>query len=304
MFEVLAAIDLPATDDLSHELSGIAWDERQRVLLAVCDEVPRIVMLRPSADLRSWRLDGPVAVAGVMPWDGEGLAAHGGHLFLANERPPRVVELDDALRVRREIPLPAHFGSCRPNRCLESLSITPDGRFLFTANEASLACDGPPPNASAGSTVRIVGVGLDDGALREWAYTTDPVSADGRGGEIGVADLVAMSSTRVLVLERSYIPEVKNTIRIYDVHLPPDKDIAGLADASLARPVAKKLVLDLDALERDRPFHPNYEGMCLGPELADGRRVLFLISDDNARSTQIARLLVLATANLVPPQAP
>ena len=43
---------------------------------------------------------------------------------------------------------------------------------------------------------------------------------------------------------------------------------------------------------------PNYEGITLGPRMLDGRRVLFLMSDDNGKPTQVTRLLVLAAAGL------
>ena len=39
---------------------------------------------------------------------------------------------------------------------------------------------------------------------------------------------------------------------------------------------------------------PNYEGLSLGPRLPDGRRILFVISDDNATPELVARVLVLA----------
>ena len=37
----------------------------------------------------------------------------------------------------------------------------------------------------------------------------------------------------------------------------------------------------------------NYEGMALGPVLPDGRRSLILVTDDNNRPDQVARILVL-----------
>ena len=69
-------------------------------------------------------------------------------------------------------------------------------------------------------------------------------------------------------------------------------------------PVAKRLVADLALLADERCPPPsqwqrrrtleNYEGMALGPTLPDGRRVLFLVSDDNSHETQDARVLALA----------
>jgi hypothetical protein len=36
----------------------------------------------------------------------------------------------------------------------------------------------------------------------------------------------------------------------------------------------------------------------LGPTLADGRRLVFVTSDDNAQASQVARVLVLAVRGL------
>jgi hypothetical protein len=68
--------------------------------------------------------------------------------------------------------------------------------------------------------------------------------------------------------------------------------------------LAKKLVVDLAKLpavglpaakqQQDSPLLDNFEGMTLGPRLPDGRRTILVMSDDNGRSDQFARILVLA----------
>jgi hypothetical protein len=297
-FEVVAMLDLAADDPRSEELSGIVWDPERRVVLAISDEHPRIVELRPSADFRSWTFGEVMTVEGVTPWDGEGIAMHGKRLFMANEGPSRVVELDRAGRMRAELPLPAHFQSCRTNRCLESLSVTPDGRYLFTSNESTLAVDGPAPTADAGATVRILRIDLETGARREWAYLTDPVCTRGNDGEVGVVDLVALGGDEVLVLERSYVARVANRVRLFRVKLE-GADVLAQPRLEAAPPPKKTFLFDIADWDAARPFVPNYEGICLGPRLADGRRLLFLVSDNNGHADQRATLLVVAT-RLVP----
>ncbi|HPK66301.1 MAG TPA: esterase-like activity of phytase family protein, partial [Thermoanaerobaculia bacterium] len=63
------------------------------------------------------------------------------------------------------------------------------------------------------------------------------------------------------------------------------------AGAPLPRPVAKELLLDLGSLGIEMD---NYEGMALGRELADGRRLLLIVSDDNFSPEQANRLLLFA----------
>jgi len=279
--EAVAVVDLPFAEPMGRELSGITWDERRGVALAISDETPHLVELRPSADLRAWSFGEALPVRAVRPWDGEGVSLAGDRLFVANERPPRIVEIDRAGATLADLHLPEHFLSCRNNRCIESLTTSPDGRFLFSATESSLEGE-PEPDVHAGATVHLLGVDLQTGAQREWTYATDPVCAEGVGGEIGVSDMAALDGDELIVMERSYVPHVRNRVRLYRVHLGPP-----------GTPVPKTLVLDVAELDPSR-FVPNYEGICLGPRLPDGRASLLLVSDDNAKVDQKARLLVLA----------
>ena len=66
------------------------------------------------------------------------------------------------------------------------------------------------------------------------------------------------------------------------------------------RAVAKRPLLDLGTLGL---VLDNFEGMAFGPTLADGRRTLVLISNNNFNPLQSTQLLVLALdpAVLAPP---
>ena len=46
------------------------------------------------------------------------------------------------------------------------------------------------------------------------------------------------------------------------------------------------------------PILDNFEALGLGPVTADGRRIIFVTSDDNARATQVPRVVVLAIRGL------
>ena len=56
-------------------------------------------------------------------------------------------------------------------------------------------------------------------------------------------------------------------------------------------PVEKTLLYDLDAL--GIPLD-NVEGMTFGPDLADGRRTLVLVSDNNFAPAQFTQFLLFA----------
>ena len=118
---------------------------------------------------------------------------------------------------------------------------------------------------------------------------------------MGVSDLMALSSTDLLVLERSYVPGVGNAVRLYRAEFAGDDvvDLGNLGAGTVA--MEKRLVTEFGDLPgatvvpraAGGPRYPNYEGMALGPELPGGGHALFIISDDNAREEQVTRILVL-----------
>ncbi len=305
--QVLAQIDLPFEDVRSQELSGITWDDSTRTLYAISDHVPVIVPLHAGNDLRSWSFGNSIPVSISDNWDGEGIALLPDGFLIANETGAHIYELERSGRTRRAIDLPSHYASAMRNKSLESLSLSPDGRFIFTANESALENDGSQPTALRGTTVRITRLDRATSATVEFAYRTEPVFADG-GGDMGLAEICALTDQELLLLERSYVPGVGNSIRIFRSSIANAVDVRDVDRLTEATPVIpKQLVMDLAVAGLEvsparslttRALYPNYEGMTLGPRMLDGRRVLFLISDDNGKPTQVARLLVLAASGL------
>ncbi len=305
--EVLTCVDLPRDDRRSHELSGLVWDPDERLLYAISDRTPWIVVLAPRADLAAYELREPIALdLPVEHWDGEALALAGDRfLLVADETEPAVFSVQRDGRGGTRVALP-RFAGVRRNLGLEGLGYvaSPSGRYLLAVNEQALEGDGPTSDAVHGTVVRLLRHSLDGGADREVAYLTDPVFATGPRGDNGVSDIAPLSADRVLVLERGWVQGAGNSVRLYEVDLRTAQDVLGLADARTAVPIAKRLVVDVARLpdERCPPSSQwqrrrtleNYEGMALGPLLPDGRRVLFLVADDNARATQDPRILSLA----------
>lgn len=306
---ILAWYDFPKSDPRSAELSGVAWENATRTLYAITDDQPQIIPLRPSADYRMWSFGDPIAVDIPEMWDGEGIALADGDFFISNEFGPAVFALNSVGRWQSAVPVPAHFRRILRNRGFEALSLTPDGRYLFTANEGPLEGDGPQPSAEAGGVVRILRYDRTTLAQVEYAYRTDPVFAPGEGGDRGVVDFAALSGTDLLVMERSFVPNVGNNVRIYRVSLAGAANVIDIENLGPTTPsVAKTLLVDLASLpdgDFPEPRQPqpnrildNFEALALGPTLPDGRRILFVVSDDNKRDTQTPRILVLAVAGL------
>lgn len=303
---LVASFDLPR-EPRSRELSGIAWDSATRRLYAISDHIRHIVPLVPNERFDAWTFGEPIPLMVPEPWDGEGIALVEGGFLVANEAGPHLYLLGRDGAFRAEVQIPAHCAEAVPNAAFESLSVSPDGRYLFTANERALRVDGPAPTTRAGSIVRLLRIERATGARIELAYRTDPIFADGERGEIGVSDVAALSDTELLVMERAYVPAAGNQIRLYRVDLTGARDIVDVPSLAPDTPVLPKvLVLDLaDVAHQDRrdgggthALFANYEGIALGPKLPDGRRLVFLVSDDNGHLEQSARVLTLALAGL------
>ena len=300
--ELLTAFDLPREDPRSRELSGIAWDEASRRLYAISDSRPVIVPLIPDAEYRAWTIGDPISVSAPGGWDGEGIAATTRGFFISTEIGPHIYELDRSGATLSEVKIPEHFTRALRNRSLESLSLTPDARFLFTANETALEGDGPQATAREGTIVRIWRRERGANADVEFAYRTDPVFASGVGGEMGVSEVCALSKSEVLVLERSYVPGVGNAVRLFRSRLE-GANVIGVESVVDAKVVAKSLVFDFASVPRacigGSPTHlPNYEGLALGPKTPRGDRLLFVISDDNGLTELVTRILVLSIRGL------
>jgi hypothetical protein len=205
------------------------------------------------------------------------------------------------------LPLPApflttadHSSGVRPNLGFETASVTPDGRYVFTATENALYQDGPAATIANGSRSRILRYDLRTNRLdRQWEYDTDPVAeppvpAD-QFSVNGVAELLPLNNEFLIAMERSFsvgAPGTGNKIKLYSVALPGATNFNGaFRIPERVRPARKRLLLNLDAL--GLPLD-NVEGMTFGPRLRDGRQTLVLVSDNNFAASQFTQFLLFA----------
>jgi len=315
--ELYAIVDLPRTAR-TRELSGTALDESTNTLYALEDKRPWIVTLTASPTWRTWTLGSRLTLSYPLAlthgthtgyfedaWDGEGLVrtSDGSFYVIANERAPAVAKFDARGVFIEKVEVPEHYSRQAPNKGLESLALSPDSRYLFTANEGSLVPDGPPATKTRGTLVRILRRELATSKDEEFAYRTEPLGG-GKGGDMGVSEVAALSGDELLVLERGYQKGYGNTVRVFRVNLagaPNVIDVPALDDGIVA--LEKKLIVDVENLQcagakhrgpERNPVLENFEAMTIGPSLPDGRRLLFLTSDDNGRADQVPRILIVA----------
>ncbi|XWK89532.1 MAG: esterase-like activity of phytase family protein [Phormidium sp.] len=189
----------------------------------------------------------------------------------------------------------------RDNLSLESLTISPDRTKLYTATESALLQDGPTATITSGSRNRIVQYDLTSGQPQtEYLYNTD--ASLGASIENGLADLLAIDNQgTLLALERSFSLGGGFTIKIYEVSLQGATDISNINSLSALSPeqlnaivpAQKRLLLNLNSLNLPTGLD-NIEGLAFGPQLADGRRAIVLVSDNNFQPIQYTQILSLA----------
>lgn len=184
----------------------------------------------------------------------------------------------------------------RGNESLESLTFAAGGSRVISAVESSLLQDGGAPTAEHGALGRITVQDRSGRVEAQHAYPIDPVFAPGEGGNNGVASIVAdeRDPERLLVLERSYVDGVGNSIRIYEADLRGATDVQGVPSlrGAQVRPVRKRLLADLSDFGLSTV--DNVEGTTWGPRLPTGERTLVLVSDDNFSPAQTTQLIALA----------
>jgi Esterase-like activity of phytase len=269
--------------------------------------------------------------SGAIQSDQEGLAVlPNGDMLLAAEgtgreprRPPTLTQYGRYGQFERNLPIPDRYipeptgpltRGARGNASFESLTLSPDGKRLFTATETALVQDGSPATFDSGTNGRILEYIARHDTFEPGAEYVYPIESLDKppfepGAFInGLVDLLALSRTTLLALERSYVqnranPQIgENRIRIYRVALAGATDVSNLESLKAQHgivPVTKTLLLDLSQVPGLSPDLlagrlDNFEGMSFGPHLPDGRATLVLVSDDNFNATQRTWFLVFS----------
>ncbi len=258
-----------------------------------------------------------------------------GTFFVSDEYGPFIYEFDRQGHLLRRIAIPARFSIANPsgdpiaevtgnssgrmaNRGMEGLAITPDGTTLVGIMQNALIQDNgldlstDTPDDRLGRCNRILTINLATGATKEYVYVLDAIN---RGQ--GVSEILAINDHQFLVLERDNRSLLKpgdpqNPTRktIYKIDLSGATDVSGVPvlpalssglGALGITPVTKNAFLDL--LENDfglfDTIPEKIEGMAWGPDLSDGRRVLYVISDNDLDPTLDTQIFAFAIDDIV-----
>ncbi|MDR3636223.1 MAG: esterase-like activity of phytase family protein [Isosphaeraceae bacterium] len=241
-------------------------------------------------------------------FDPEGIrVGRDGHLYVSDEYGPFVYEFSPQGRRVKVWNVPAKFAVANPNadeeteiqsnrsgrvtnKGMEGLAITPDGRALFGCMQSPLIQDG----GRKGVNVRILRIDLADGATREYVY---PLA----GPKYAVSEILAVDDHRFLVLEREgkagaeasfkklFLVDVQNASDVSDTGTSPTNGLPEKALPLNVKAVSKRPFLDLLDPRfslAGADFPAKVEGLTWGPDLADGRRLLLVTTDNDLRADQ------------------
>lgn len=202
--------------------------------------------------------------------DAEGIAycPARGTVFVSGEADQRILEhrMDGSL-TGSELAVPEQYGTknIRPNRGFEALGYDTERGLFWTCPESPLA-------GEDGLDIPLLCFGTDMQLKRTVSYPIDAPKSHkkGRSHYHGVVAITPMADGSLLVLEREahiarHYSGSRCWCRLYRFH--PGEGTKRLLAKWTTR------------LTATNTRFANYEGMCLGPRLADGRQALLLIAD-------------------------
>ena len=211
-------------------------------------------------------------------------------LFISSESDTKVREFSlQGVPTGRTLPIPAVFWGTSKAYGLEALTYNAVTHRFWTTSESTLEGDGLRANPDNGARNRLRIQSYDDSlcAGAQYLYEMDEPMAQVMPERfaMGVSAMTALDDGRLLVLEREFaVPEsiigAFVSCRIYQVYPGREEPVLPTESIEGRKPMEKILLAEwMTAVGLLDVSIANYEGMCAGPRLADGRQVIVLISD-------------------------
>ena len=246
-----------------------------------------------------------------------------GTFYVSDEYGPYIFEFNRQGQLLRSLSLPAKFAIANPsanpnaellgntagrqaNRGMEGLAISPDGSTLFGIMQNALIQDNglnPGTTDRLGLNNRILKVDLATGETHEYVYVLEAIN---RGQ--GACEILAINDHEFLVVERDNRsnlqtpPQAPTRKKIYKIDLNGATDVSDIESLPAGAlpvgvvPVTKTLFIDL--LDPEYSLIPTIaekiEGLAWGPDLEDGRHVLYLFSDNDLNPSLASQIFSFA----------
>jgi len=209
--------------------------------------------------------------------------------FVCGEGYQDIIELDQqGHRTGYELPIPDYLRAIYPNYGFEALAYDSVKQCFYTTTENVLPVDGVPTsavnhNAALLHIQAFQATSLDENdkpiytATDQYQYVLDNPRAKhtGRNYAHGVVAMTALGNGRLAILEReAYVSQTFTGSWVYNKLYIVDTNQANGSQLN------KQFVTQWDTHIRVADYSwANYEGMCLGKTLPDGRQTLIFVSD-------------------------
>ena len=278
--------------------SGITWLGGQRYAV-VNDKSPTagFYLMTIETDCMTGELlrvkEDSFLTSGLPNRDAEGICylPHTQTLFVSSEADGQIVEYNlQGQLTGRKLNIPEIFKTAYPNGGFEALTYHVPTQRFWTTSEFTLKADGEKPSIDRKikNRLRLQSFGDDLQPKEQYWYETDSTAIKKRKGRsiLGVSGLAVLDDGRIVVLERElYFPKKKigsfSHVKLYLVD-PVKQQPGEVLRKTLLTEFRTKVNLT-------RRNFANYEGICVGPKLADGRQLLILVCDSQNQYRGVLR---------------
>ena len=202
-------------------------------------------------------------------------------VFVSGEDDQEILEYNlQGQLTGRKLNIPEVFKTAYSNGGFEALTYQVATQRFWTTSENTLKADGQKPTVKRkiANRLRLQSFGDDLQPKEQYWYETDSaVTRKHKGRSIlGVSGLAALDDGRIVVLEREmYFPKKQigsySLVKLYLVD-PTQQQPGEVLQKTLLAEFRTKVNLT-------RRSFANFEGICVGPRLADGRQLLVLVCD-------------------------
>ena len=212
-------------------------------------------------------------------------------VFVSGEKDQEILEYNlQGQLTGRKLNIPEVFKNIYSNGGFEALTYQAETHRFWTTSEFTLKVDGQQPSIERkiGNRLRLQSFGDDLQPKEQYWYETDSTAIRKKKGRsiLGVSGLAALDDGRIVVLEREmYFPKKQIgsycLVKLYMVN--PALQQPGLV---LKKSLLAEFRTKMNLIRRN---FANYEGICVGPRLADGRQLLILICDSQNQYRGVMR---------------
>lgn len=234
---------------------------------------------------------------GSIWWTGEGYVGEENRpsskirhpsVFHSRKNGDYIKELPPLANIRADI---QRKNGMRPNKGLEGLSFSVDGKTLWASMEGPMYQDDTLANIHKGAKIRLTHFTRHGKTLGQYEYILDALPLEllegGVKSEQGVSDILAIQKDKLIVVERIFSLQ-GCVVKLYEIDTSEATDISRIPSLAKAEeiviPVRKKLLYTLD--KRVSPNVDNIEGISWGPQLENGHESIVLVTDNHFSAKQ------------------